>query len=1080
MTATIDLETGPTDVTYAPYTVNAASKTATPEMRGCGGVFDETYALTAVESGQSALPAFMSFEASTGVITVTPTDEAHQGVYVIEVLQDNAYGEDITWDAIEVSVGCLIGSITVDDPPATQTISLYDAPTFIDLTAWAYTQSPPCGFTVADAFEWTIPADAPIQSVATGTSRQLTVQSSSKADVGTFAVTLRNTMTDSNEVADVLGTTQEFIQDVSFDIIVIDPCDTTEITAIALAAIEVVNGETQTVTFDRATDSVEMANEDQPLCGARSYRIYREGGSEVEVTDDWITIDDNHDGTFTLTVAPIDDALVDLAQPLALRLETRLTDQPDHAGLDETFAVKIVFAPCDCGLLTWDLPASMPATLLVGVSATDTLAIEEATPNEESKTLTPAIRKCYQSSSQEAASCDHTYTNALVDSTLAVLPSFMTYAGTDLTVSPTVAADIGVYNLELTMTTASGEDQTYIAAIITVDCTVTAIDDPAAPTTDLTYNIYDANLFIDLVARGTVYTQTPPCEHVGSQDFAWTIPADSGISEFSDMTLSVVSDDRDLASTYTVTLVNTISFDSTVPNNDGDSFTPTITFDITVIDPCTTTVINAIAIDPITMLNGVEKTVDFLEATVSVEEENNGLYLCGPREYLIVDADGNAIAWLPITGSRDAGYTLTATPTDDALVTGGSLSYFLKVTLTNYPTPLLEQPLSVTISAAVCECELLLWDDPVAITQQVDVALGPTAVTIPSATPNAASKLPTAQIRACYADGAACPETSTYAAIHVASGVLPDFITQDAATDALTVTPTLAVHRGTWVLQITQTTASGEDRTFDGVTIEVGCTITDVPSPSPPTSESHQLTFTLYSTTLFIDVSDILYVQDPPCEYDVTHDFVWEISDPLVIYESPQSGQTIMVDTNDKSKLGPHTVTLTDNISFSGGFPAQTGSWSPEYTFSVTVEDPCEGTALIAFTVPPIEVVNGFIGTHSFGEVTDTREVEEGIDTLCSTRTYEITYQDSQENADGVAGGSIDWVTVALDAEAGVDMYTITAEPTLDSLAGTHNLRLTMSLDDYSGVAPLEVNFVVLVTTPTCDCTLITWDPPAA
>ena len=48
--ATIDVATGPTEVTIAPYTVDPASKLATPEMRACGS-FDEGYTLTAVESG---------------------------------------------------------------------------------------------------------------------------------------------------------------------------------------------------------------------------------------------------------------------------------------------------------------------------------------------------------------------------------------------------------------------------------------------------------------------------------------------------------------------------------------------------------------------------------------------------------------------------------------------------------------------------------------------------------------------------------------------------------------------------------------------------------------------------------------------------------------------------------------------------------------------------------------------------------------------------------------------------------------------------------------------------------------------
>jgi len=62
-----------------------------------------------------------------------------------------------------------------------------------------------------------------------------------------------------------------------------------------------------------------------------------------------------------------------------------------------------------------------------------------------------------------------------------------------------------------------------------------------------------------------------------------------------------------------------------------------------------------------------------------------------------------------------------------------------------------------------------------------------------------------------------------------------------------------------WTLQVTQTvtyTSHGTTATvtFDGVNIVVGCTITGVPNPSPPTTG---LTFTLYEPTLAIDLNSI-------------------------------------------------------------------------------------------------------------------------------------------------------------------------------------------------------------------------------
>jgi hypothetical protein len=62
---------------------------------------------------------------------------------------------------------------------------------------------------------------------------------------------------------------------------------------------------------------------------------------------------------------------------------------------------------------------------------------------------------------------------------------------------------------------------------------------------------------------------------------------------------------------------------------------------------------------------------------------------------------------------------------------------------------------------------------------------------------------------------------------------------------------------GTYTLAIVQVTESGEDKTFDGVIIQVGCTITSVPTPSEPTP----FTFTLYDSTLEIDLRAIAYVQ---------------------------------------------------------------------------------------------------------------------------------------------------------------------------------------------------------------------------
>lgn len=320
---------------------------------------------------------------------------------------------------------------------------------------------------------------------------------------------LVNDITDNNE-----DTPQSFSENVSFTVTVIDPCDTATMTPLALSAQTIVNGDSYTWTFSEAVFDVETANEDQRYCGTRQYNVYLSDGV-TEVTGDWMTLTGDYLTGYTLVAEPIDETLVTGAS-LDLVLKITLIDQPDNAGYTETMAVEIIHATCDCSLLLWDNPAM--ENLSVSVSFVDTLTIPEATVNVPSRSTTPAIRRCYDDSP-----CDETYTTDLVDVATGSLPGFMDYTGTDLTVTPTVAADIGTYELQLTMTTTAGTSPVYIAVTVDIPCTITAIENPASPATQ-TYYVYGANFEIDLSA--TVYIQTPPCEWPATNTFSWEIPAD--------------------------------------------------------------------------------------------------------------------------------------------------------------------------------------------------------------------------------------------------------------------------------------------------------------------------------------------------------------------------------------------------------------------------------------------------------------------------------------------------------------------------------------------------------------------------
>ena len=141
---------------------------------------------------------------------------------------------------------------------------------------------------------------------------------------------------------------------------------------------------------------------------------------------------------------PIDDSLVTGAS-LDLVFEIMLPGQPNNPGYTETLAVTIDEAVCDCSLLLWDNP-STPTETTVATGAFGFIVVQEAEPNADSKTTTPAIRKCYRDSP-----CDETFTLTLVDQDTGTLPSFLDYSNpASLIISPTVAADLGTWNLQLT------------------------------------------------------------------------------------------------------------------------------------------------------------------------------------------------------------------------------------------------------------------------------------------------------------------------------------------------------------------------------------------------------------------------------------------------------------------------------------------------------------------------------------------------------------------------------------------------------------------------------------------------------
>ena len=187
-----------------------------------------------------------------------------------------------------------------------------------------------------------------------------------------------------------------------------------------------------------------------------------------------------------------------------------------------------------------------------------------------------------------------------------------------------------------------------------------------------------------------------------------------------------------------MTLTNTITY------GDG-TWAPTYSFDITVVDPCDSTILQSQSITTLTTDNGVPSSVDFSDILDSQEVTRGQSALCGPRAYVIKYLNDDPITWVTVAekaGVADT-WTISADPTLDTHETTHSLK--LIVTLTLYPGVTgLSIPFTVNIVTPACECNRVLWDAPSVQTLATTVKKTPAdTLTISHGTVNAASLLTT-------------------------------------------------------------------------------------------------------------------------------------------------------------------------------------------------------------------------------------------------------------------------------------------------------------------------------------------------
>lgn len=360
-----------------------------------------------------------------------------------------------------------------------------------------------------------------------------------------------------------------------------------------------------------------------------------------------------------------------------------------------------------------------------------------------------------------------------------------------------------------------------------------------------------------------------------------------------------------------------LSFTSvlTVADNNGSSedFTASatsVTMTVIVNDPCDITTLDALALSAatITIIDGDSSYIEWDVPTVEADTRLDGTDLCDAVEFeVFADTADTAVAipgWAAVSTETTGKIRLTVdTANVDLIDAEASVGYTLQIRsrLTNYPDRKHYTEVAVTINAATCDCQYLLWQDvqrvagagetPSSVTETIMVET-PGPVTLATPTPDALTGLTHAAFQKCFAGGAdECPRTGRYAAasdLLLDGAALPAWITFTAvgadelytgSAQTITVDPTYA-ERGVHVITGTYTPTHGTALTgFVLATITIECHVASFTVPTNPAD----LEYTIYDQQLSLDMAALEYVQSPACNYPYTVVFSWDSGTDTVI-----------------------------------------------------------------------------------------------------------------------------------------------------------------------------------------------------
>lgn len=499
-------------------------------------------------------------------------------------------------------------------------------------------------------------------------------------------------------------------------------------------------------------------------------------------------------------------------------------------------------------------------------------------------------------------------------------------------------------------------------------------------------------------------------------------------------------------------------------------------------------------------MDGSTATTTFTVPTNSVmDAKNDPALLCGTTSFaLFEDTNETALSstnWAYITGPVSGVYTITVDTTRDLtlIASQASVSHPIQVRarLDSYTTRKTFTTLAITITQAGCDCSYLAWDNPSSVTASVAVGT-PSTQTVPVPTANTGATATVNAFKKCYQNSGTCATTGSFAAstgIMYSNGststTLPSWITYTTTatkTQTIVISPTDGAQIGTHTLIATFTSTYGADPTYTAFVITVTCTVTSFTNPSNPANVS----YTLFTKSLQVDLSNLVYVQSPPCGYAYTSTLSWTglqnfitTSKNFIVDIYSQNISVAGSSVSSPSQTYPLTVANTIAIANNGPAGSSTFPASGTIGFSVTITNPCFTTSLPTLTFNPttlLSVTDGSTGSVSFVRPINGIESSTNVPLVCGAYAFEV-YQDSSDTA-----LTTKWVYIQASAttlgsydfkvDTRVDATLLTTQAQVD-----YTVYVKSYLVDYPTIKTYTSK-IVRITAATCDCTALAWDIP--